>query len=138
MVLSLITLNLFSPALESPQALFPLAVGVVVFGLGIGGIIFWVVGKDMAGWLDTHVAAMDASRLGMRPALPRPFLETAAPGYLTDTDWDLLPGAEDADEDVADDADVKAPPGDVPAGPSSSGCRRHRRGVAVVIRRGAR
>ncbi len=50
----------------------------------------------------------------------------------------MLPGAEDADEDVADDADVKAPPGDVPAGPSSSGCRRHRRGVAVVIRRGAR
>ena len=28
----------------------------------------------------------------MRPALPRAFLETAAPGYLTDTDWDLLPG----------------------------------------------
>ena len=37
-------------------------------------------------------AAMDARRLGMRPALPRAFLEAAAPGYLTDTDWDLLPG----------------------------------------------
>ena len=37
-------------------------------------------------------AAMDAARLGMRPALPQAFLETAAPGYLTDTDWDLLPG----------------------------------------------
>ena len=36
-------------------------------------------------------AAMDAARLGMRPALPRAFLEAAAPGYLTDTDWDLLP-----------------------------------------------
>ena len=36
-------------------------------------------------------AAMDARRLGMRPALPRAFLEAAAPGYLTDTDWDLLP-----------------------------------------------
>ena len=37
-------------------------------------------------------AAMDARRLGMRAALPRAFLEAAAPGYLTDTDWDLLPG----------------------------------------------
>jgi glycine cleavage system regulatory protein/spore maturation protein SpmB len=37
-------------------------------------------------------AAMDAGRLGMRAALPRAFLETAAPGYLTDADWDLLPG----------------------------------------------
>ena len=37
-------------------------------------------------------AAMDARRLGMGPALPRAFLETAAPGYLTGTDWDLLPG----------------------------------------------
>jgi uncharacterized protein YidB (DUF937 family) len=35
-------------------------------------------------------ASMDARRLGMRPALPRAFLEAAAPGYLTDTDWDLL------------------------------------------------
>ena len=35
-------------------------------------------------------AAMDAARLGMRGALPRAFLESAAPGYLTDTEWDLL------------------------------------------------
>jgi hypothetical protein len=35
-------------------------------------------------------AAMDAARLGMRVALPRAFLEQAAPGYLTDTDWDQL------------------------------------------------
>ena len=37
-------------------------------------------------------AAMDAARLGMSPALSRAFLEAAAPGYLTGTDWDLLPG----------------------------------------------
>ena len=37
-------------------------------------------------------AAMDARRLHMGPALPRAFLEAAAPGYLTDTEWDLLPG----------------------------------------------
>ena len=36
-------------------------------------------------------AAMDARRLRMRPALPRAFLEAAAPGYLTDADWDQLP-----------------------------------------------
>ena len=35
-------------------------------------------------------AAMDARRLGMGVSLPRAFLETAAPGYLTDTDWDGL------------------------------------------------
>jgi hypothetical protein len=34
--------------------------------------------------------AMDARRLGMRPALPRAFLEAAASGYLSDADWDLL------------------------------------------------
>ena len=37
-------------------------------------------------------AAMDVRRLGMGPALPRAFLEAAAPGYLTDADWDMLPG----------------------------------------------
>jgi hypothetical protein len=36
-------------------------------------------------------AAMDARRLGMRPALPQAFLEAAAPGYLTDSEWHLLP-----------------------------------------------
>jgi hypothetical protein len=35
-------------------------------------------------------AAMDARRLGMGIALPRAFLEAAAPGYLTDTEWDAL------------------------------------------------
>ena len=35
-------------------------------------------------------AAMDARRLGMGPALPRAFLEAAAPGYLTGTEWDQL------------------------------------------------
>ena len=34
--------------------------------------------------------AMDARRLGMGPALPQPFLEAAAPGYLTDAEWDAL------------------------------------------------
>jgi hypothetical protein len=34
---------------------------------------------------------MDAARLGGRPAVPRAFLEAAAPGYLTDTEWDMLP-----------------------------------------------
>ena len=35
-------------------------------------------------------AAMDGRRLGMRPALPHGFLETAVSGYLTDTEWDQL------------------------------------------------
>ena len=37
-------------------------------------------------------AAMDAARLGVRGTLPGAFLEAAAPGYLTDTEWELLPG----------------------------------------------
>lgn len=36
-------------------------------------------------------AAMDARRLGMGIALPFAFLEAAAPGYMSDTDWDALP-----------------------------------------------
>ena len=36
-------------------------------------------------------AAMDARRLGTRRALPHAFLEAAAPGYLTGSDWDALP-----------------------------------------------
>jgi hypothetical protein len=36
-------------------------------------------------------AAMDARRLGMGIPLPLAFLEAAAPGYLTDSDWDALP-----------------------------------------------
>ena len=35
-------------------------------------------------------AAMDARRLGMGAALPRAFLEAAAPGYLADDEWDAL------------------------------------------------
>ena len=35
-------------------------------------------------------AAMDARRLGMGIALPQAFLEAAAPGYLTDAEWDAL------------------------------------------------
>ena len=35
-------------------------------------------------------AAMDARRLGMRAGLPQAFLEAAAPGYLTDAEWDAL------------------------------------------------
>jgi len=35
-------------------------------------------------------AAMDARRLGHGPALPLALLEAAAPGYLSDTQWDLL------------------------------------------------
>ena len=35
-------------------------------------------------------AAMDARRLGTGIALPEAFLEAAAPGYLTDAEWDTL------------------------------------------------
>ena len=35
-------------------------------------------------------AAMDARRLGMGAGLPQAFLEAAAPGYLTDDQWDQL------------------------------------------------
>jgi hypothetical protein len=35
-------------------------------------------------------AAMDARRLGMGAGLPRAFLAAAAPGYLTDDQWDAL------------------------------------------------
>ena len=35
-------------------------------------------------------AAMDARRLGMGGGLPQSFLEAAAPGYLTDAEWDTL------------------------------------------------
>jgi len=35
-------------------------------------------------------AAMDARRLGMGIGLPKAFLQAAAPGYLTDAEWDAL------------------------------------------------
>ncbi|MFD8159697.1 trypsin-like peptidase domain-containing protein [Streptomyces malaysiensis] len=38
-------------------------------------------------------AAMDALRLGHGPRLPRLFLEEAAPGYLSDDEWDALDDA---------------------------------------------
>jgi len=37
-------------------------------------------------------AAIDVRRLGGGPVLPRPFLEEAASGYLSDEQWDLLAG----------------------------------------------
>ncbi|MEU8810669.1 tetratricopeptide repeat protein [Streptomyces violaceoruber] len=37
-------------------------------------------------------AAMDARRLGHGPDLPLSMLEAAVPGYLTDREWDTLPG----------------------------------------------
>ncbi|MFF3469058.1 tetratricopeptide repeat protein [Streptomyces sp. NPDC002619] len=37
-------------------------------------------------------AAIDARRLGHPVNLPLPFLETAAEGYLTEPEWQLLPG----------------------------------------------
>src|SRR5205823_2481324 len=42
---------------DEDKALLPLTVGVLVFGISTGGIIFWVVGKDMASWLENHIAA---------------------------------------------------------------------------------
>ena len=45
-------------------------------------------------------AAMDARRLGMGAALPKAFLEAAAPGYLTDAEWDAL-GEDWADQALA-------------------------------------
>jgi hypothetical protein len=35
-------------------------------------------------------AAMDARRLGTGVGLPQVFLKAAAPGYLTDAEWDAL------------------------------------------------
>jgi Trypsin-like peptidase domain len=35
-------------------------------------------------------AAMDARRLGMGVGVPEAFLDAAAPGYMTDTEWDTL------------------------------------------------
>ena len=35
-------------------------------------------------------AAMDARRLGMGVGVPEAFLDAAAPGYMTDTEWDAL------------------------------------------------
>jgi adenylate cyclase len=48
-VLALVAIN--------PEDLPELTFGVVVFGVATGGLIIWVVGRDMASWLEAHVAA---------------------------------------------------------------------------------
>ena len=48
-------------------------------------------------------AAMDARRLGMGAGLPQPFLEAAAPGYLSDTELDAL-GEDWLEQALADTA----------------------------------
>jgi len=53
-VLVLITFNLLD-ADDTP--LLRLIIGVLLFAIVTGGIIFWVVGQDMGSWLETHVAA---------------------------------------------------------------------------------
>ncbi len=53
-VLFLITVNLL---ISANQVLLPLTVGVVVFGIVTGGLIFWTVGQELARWLETHMAA---------------------------------------------------------------------------------
>ena len=55
-VLVLITFNLLDPDDE----LLPMILGVAIFGIGTGGIIFWVVAKDMGNWLRSHIAATRA------------------------------------------------------------------------------
>ena len=69
-------------------------------------------------------AAMDAHRLGMKGALPQAFLAAAAPGYLTDADWDLLP--DDWLEEALAYMGVRGPltphrPRPSPPGPDSPG-----------------
>ena len=71
---------------------------------------------------------MDARRLGMGPALPRAFLEAAAPGYLTDAEWDAL-GEDWLEQALAYTAKPvqrrpraadphPSPPGQIPRGPA--------------------
>jgi adenylate cyclase len=54
-VLVLITINL--NLLDPEEELLPLTIGVVIFSIATGGIIFWVVGTDLGSWLETHVQA---------------------------------------------------------------------------------
>ena len=67
---------------------------------------------------------------GADPDVPERILAAAGAHQwaltLSELRSEVLPGAEDADEGVADGADVKAPPGMSRAGLSSSGCRRYR------------
>jgi adenylate cyclase len=53
-VLVLITFNLFS---EGEYVLMPLTIGVIIFGISTGGLVFWLVGQDLAHWLEQHIAA---------------------------------------------------------------------------------
>jgi adenylate cyclase len=55
-VLVLITFNLLiQPAIA--LTLLPLTIGVIVFGIATGGLIFWLVGQDLAHWLEQHIVA---------------------------------------------------------------------------------
>jgi len=62
-VLTLIAANLLWPPDDPEQlakflaGLIPLSVGVVVFGIVTGGMIFWMVGRDVASWLEKHIIA---------------------------------------------------------------------------------
>lgn len=57
-VLTLIVSNLLWPRPDlPPESLLPLTIGVVAFGIVTGGIIFWMVGNDVSGWLEKHVIA---------------------------------------------------------------------------------
>lgn len=56
-VLTLIAVNLLWRPQDISPAFLPLTVGVVVFGIVTGGMIFWMVGRDVASWLEKHVIA---------------------------------------------------------------------------------
>lgn len=59
-VLTLIAANLLWPPHDSAKHfddMLPLTVGVVVFGIVTGGMIFWMVGRDVASWLEKHIIA---------------------------------------------------------------------------------
>lgn len=57
-VLVLIAVNLlYPPPNLKHEDLVPLTLGVVIFAVVTGGMIFWSVGRDMAGWLARHMAA---------------------------------------------------------------------------------
>jgi len=60
-------------------------------------------------------AAMDARRLGTGIALPQAFLKAAAPGYLTDTEWDAV--AKDWEDRLEQALDYTAKPSKGVRGP---------------------
>ena len=71
-------------------------------------------------------AAMDARRLGMGIGLPRAFLEAAAPGYLTDTEWDAL-GEDWLEQALAYTVSPQRRPRAADPHPSPPGQTRHNR-----------